>query len=49
MVEDSGGPPMKTQVLRPLQEVQHMADKACQVILVMTLATQLALVMPSVL
>lgn len=40
---------MKTQVLWPLQRTQHVAATACRVVLVarMTLATQLALVMPS--
>lgn len=41
---------MKTQAPWPLQQAQHMAPKVCRVVLVatMALATQLALVTPSV-
>ena len=41
---------MKTQVLWPLRQVQHMAAKVCRVVLLapMALASQLALETPSV-
>ena len=47
-VEEPAGQPMKTQVPRNLQWAQHVVPAASWVVLVarMTLATQLALVMP---
>lgn len=46
MVEEPRGQSMKTQVLWPLQQAQHMAGKVGWVVLVATMAlvTQLALV-----
>ena len=51
MVGEPRGQLMKTQMLWPLQQAQQVVDKMCCMVLVatMALATQLALVMLSVL